>query len=573
MAGRAGRPQFCKTATVVIMTESSKKKHYEELMVGSSMVESSLKNHLYEHLNAEIILGTIGSLEQAMDWIKSSYLYMRIRRNPRHYGLAEDINEEDIDTSIQELCTKALSSMSKVGLVLKSENGSVGGTGLGRLMSRYYLAYSTMELLTGIQESLGMAQLLEIICHSRELADAVLRTNEKKTLNHLNRNREKKTVRFQQAGKIKTKEMKVNVLIQASLGCMTIADIGLNMETPRYVKLASKIATCLVEVVLSCPKKSSDLTLVKNSLLLSKSLTCGLWEDTEFVSKQMEKVGVVLSNSIASAGYRDLEAIAAANPRMLELAARKSPPFGNHLRDWAAGQPRYSLQVSLGHVTMTSVQAEVKVSLMNRDSVRTVGGGQQQVHRWILVVGAGNSVLGVSRLTDNVLMSADYTRTVTMARQGWEEDMMEVSLISLSRVGVDKTVTVNIDRPRSAPATITTHNDSKAAFMAQFRRECKHQCADKSSCKHECCKGGTSAPVTPKKPSVMEDIGVMKSVLKKSSSGVNTNLMNNNFNQIQTKLSFDNESFLETPHKKVKYYTPPKFTFKKVPPRDFIGED
>ena len=276
-----------------------------------------------------------------------------------------------VDHHIQELCTKALDSMSSVGVIMKSDNGSVGGTGMGRLMSRFYLAYSTMELLTGIQESLSMSQLLEVICQSRELADAVLRTSERKTLNHLNRKREKKTVRFQQPGKIKTKEMKVNVLIQASLGCMTISDVGLNMETPRYVRLASKIATCLVEVVLSCPVKSCDLTLVKNSLLLSKSLTCGFWEDSENVSKQMDKVGVVLSSSIANAGYKDLAAIANANPRMLELAARKSPPFGNHLRDWAAGQPSYSLHVNLGHVSMTSVQAEVRVSLVNRANVVT----------------------------------------------------------------------------------------------------------------------------------------------------------------------------------------------------------
>ena len=106
-------------------------------------------------------------------------------------------------------------------------------------------------------------------------------------MNKLNKNREKKTVRFPFPGKIKTKEMKVNILLQASLGCMSVTDVGLNMETPRLLRLAARIATCLVEVVLRDPAKSRDFVLVKNTLLLSQSLNCGLWEDSEFVSKQM----------------------------------------------------------------------------------------------------------------------------------------------------------------------------------------------------------------------------------------------------------------------------------------------
>ena len=236
MAGRAGRPQFCRTASVVIMTEMSKRRQYEQLMMGSSVVESSLQDHLYEHLNAEIILGSINSVEQASDWIKSTYLFMRLRRNPRHYGLSERITDAELEQRLHDLCSTALDSMTRIGLVLRSSNGSVGGTGLGRLMSRYYLAYSTMELLTSVAESVNMSELLEVICRSRELSDAVLRTTEKKTLNHLNRNKERNTVRFQLPGKIKNKEMKVNILLQASLGCMSISDVGLSMEAPRYVR-------------------------------------------------------------------------------------------------------------------------------------------------------------------------------------------------------------------------------------------------------------------------------------------------------------------------------------------------
>ena len=63
-------------------------------------------------------------------------------------------------------------------------------------------------------------------------------------------------------GKIKTKDMKVNVLIQASLGSMHIPEAVLNMGSPRFVKLANRIATCLVELVMKDEDKSQNLTLV-----------------------------------------------------------------------------------------------------------------------------------------------------------------------------------------------------------------------------------------------------------------------------------------------------------------------
>lgn len=47
----------------------------------------SLLNHIVEHLNAEIVLGTIKDISIAMEWIKATFLYQRVFKNPKHYGL------------------------------------------------------------------------------------------------------------------------------------------------------------------------------------------------------------------------------------------------------------------------------------------------------------------------------------------------------------------------------------------------------------------------------------------------------------------------------------------------------
>lgn len=54
---------------------------------GIEPIESNLHRHLIEHLNAEVVLQTITSLEVAMRWLSSTFLYIRAKKNPRHYGL------------------------------------------------------------------------------------------------------------------------------------------------------------------------------------------------------------------------------------------------------------------------------------------------------------------------------------------------------------------------------------------------------------------------------------------------------------------------------------------------------
>lgn len=50
------------------------------------LIFSSLHCHLVEHLNAEIVLQTISDVNMALDWIRSTFLYIRALKNPTYYG-------------------------------------------------------------------------------------------------------------------------------------------------------------------------------------------------------------------------------------------------------------------------------------------------------------------------------------------------------------------------------------------------------------------------------------------------------------------------------------------------------
>lgn len=46
---------------------------------------------LPDSLNAEIVLGTISNVNEAMDWLGYTYLYVRMLREPTLYGISVDI--------------------------------------------------------------------------------------------------------------------------------------------------------------------------------------------------------------------------------------------------------------------------------------------------------------------------------------------------------------------------------------------------------------------------------------------------------------------------------------------------
>ncbi|NWS40382.1 HFM1 helicase, partial [Probosciger aterrimus] len=112
MIGRAGRPQFDTTATAVIMTRWSTREKYMQMLNGADIIESSLHRHLVEHLNAEIVLRTVTDVTVALQWIRSTFLYIRALKNPTHYGFSSGLDKIGIEAKLQELCLKNLNDLS-----------------------------------------------------------------------------------------------------------------------------------------------------------------------------------------------------------------------------------------------------------------------------------------------------------------------------------------------------------------------------------------------------------------------------------------------------------------------------
>ena len=65
---------------------------------------------LADHLNAEVVAGTITSKQDAMDYVTWTYFFRRLIMNPSYYHL-EETNSNAINTFLSSVVTDALNEL------------------------------------------------------------------------------------------------------------------------------------------------------------------------------------------------------------------------------------------------------------------------------------------------------------------------------------------------------------------------------------------------------------------------------------------------------------------------------
>ncbi|KAH9520256.1 hypothetical protein Btru_060375 [Bulinus truncatus] len=95
MLGRAGRPQYDTKGEGIMITNHSELQYYLSLMNQQLPIESQFISKLADNLNAEVVLGSIHNIKEAVDWLGYTYLYIRMLRNPTLYGVSHDTLKDD----------------------------------------------------------------------------------------------------------------------------------------------------------------------------------------------------------------------------------------------------------------------------------------------------------------------------------------------------------------------------------------------------------------------------------------------------------------------------------------------
>ncbi|KAK4697758.1 antiviral helicase SLH1, partial [Lecanoromycetidae sp. Uapishka_2] len=186
MLGRAGRPQFDSSGIARIFTQDAKKGFYKHFLHIGFPVESSLHNVLDNHLGAEASAGTIGTKQDALDYLTWTFFFRRLHKNPSYYGLEISAEEHNTIAAQQlandfmvELVDRSLDELAESGCITLHSNGDVDSTPLGKIMSYYYLSHKTVRhLIKHAQRDATFEDVLSWMCGAIEFDELPVRHNE-----------------------------------------------------------------------------------------------------------------------------------------------------------------------------------------------------------------------------------------------------------------------------------------------------------------------------------------------------------------------------------------------------------
>nr|KAJ0203753.1 hypothetical protein LSAT_V11C500237010 [Lactuca sativa] len=177
MMGRAGRPQYDQHGKAVILVHEPKKSFYKKFLYEPFPVESSLRDQLHDHINAEIVSGTISHKQDAVHYMTWTYLFRRLMVNPAYYGL-EDCDPESLNSYLSSLVQNTFEDLEDGGCI-KMDEENVESLMLGSIASQYYLKYMTISMFaSNIESDTSLEVFLNVLSAASEYDELPVRHNE-----------------------------------------------------------------------------------------------------------------------------------------------------------------------------------------------------------------------------------------------------------------------------------------------------------------------------------------------------------------------------------------------------------
>jgi activating signal cointegrator complex subunit 3 len=178
--GRAGRPQYDTTGHAILITPHKTLSLYLGLLGHQAPIESNFIKSLADHLNAEIVNGTITNIKEAASWLSYTFLFVRMTQNPIAYGIPreETFDDPQLDKKRFELVTDAASTLDHCMMVrYDKKSGNLAVTDLGRVASHYYIKHGTIEAFNSMLTShMSESEALHVLCSSAEFDQLKVRT-------------------------------------------------------------------------------------------------------------------------------------------------------------------------------------------------------------------------------------------------------------------------------------------------------------------------------------------------------------------------------------------------------------
>ncbi|KAH0597513.1 hypothetical protein MHUMG1_04892 [Metarhizium humberi] len=271
--GRAGRPQFEDTGIGMICTTQDKLPHYLTAITEQQPIESKFSTKLVDNLNAEIALGTVTSIQDAVQWIGYSYLFVRMQRSPTAYGIewAEIRDDPTLVQRRRQLAIQAARTLQQCQMIIFNERTEeLRSKDIGRIASQYYILHTSIQVFnTMMQPQATEADILKMISMSGEFDNVQSRDTEAKELTHLKND----VVPCDVDGGIDTPQSKTNILLQSYISRQQPEDFALSNDMNYVAQQSGRICRALFMLALNRRWGHQCLVL----LTLSKSIEKRIW--------------------------------------------------------------------------------------------------------------------------------------------------------------------------------------------------------------------------------------------------------------------------------------------------------
>ncbi len=175
MLGRAGRPDYDDVGYGWVVCDADAADRYRRLLAEGTPIESRLAEDLDAHLVAEVAMGTVRGLDDVIDWLETTFYYVRARSRPDAYDFPT--LRDRVRASIAELVDRGFLSVDEDSLDLEA-------TTLGLLATSFYLrldtAASFRELATA--GPADVAAVLRCVARAAEFDSVSARRSEREAV-------------------------------------------------------------------------------------------------------------------------------------------------------------------------------------------------------------------------------------------------------------------------------------------------------------------------------------------------------------------------------------------------------
>ncbi|KAL2023073.1 hypothetical protein VTK56DRAFT_3983 [Thermocarpiscus australiensis] len=273
--GRAGRPQFEDVGIGMICTTHDKLAHYLTAVTDQLPIESKFSTKLVDNLNAEIALGTVNSISDAVKWIGYSYLFVRMKRNPMAYGIewAEYDQDRTLVQRRRKLAIQAARTLQQSQMIIYNERTEeLRSKDIGRIASQYYIQHTSIQIFNSLMKpDATEKEILKMIAMSGEFDNIQSRNNEANELTMMRKNGH--IVPYEVDGGIDTPQTKTNILLQAYISRAQPDDFALTNDLNYVAQQAGRICRALFMISLNRRWGYQCLVL----LTMAKSIEKRIW--------------------------------------------------------------------------------------------------------------------------------------------------------------------------------------------------------------------------------------------------------------------------------------------------------